>query len=473
MAATTKTPDLRAVVPSGGRALVYGLGLSGRAAARLLLAHGASVLGVDDGSVEPEQLDGLDAQAGFDVRTSTELDGLPDDVALLVLSPGVPLTRPLVVEARERGLGVMAEIELASRLLEGDVLAITGSNGKSTTTALTGELLRAAGYEVEVCGNIGEPLSDKVEGAPDRVFVVEVSSFQLETTDRFRPRVAALLNLAPDHLDRHGSLASYLDAKLRIFANQGEGDVAVLNADDPSAASAVLPTGTRRRLFSRLGPVEDGCYVAKDAVVEVAPGADQREIFKASDLGLAGQHNLENAMAASLIASSWGADLEATRRTTLETFEPLAHRMQKVGSARGVEWYDDSKATNVAATLKSLEGFRPRSVHLILGGRTKGEDLGVLREPVARYARAVYLIGESVEAFAVALADVALIVRSGTLDRAVAEAARHARSGDVVLLAPACASFDQFQSFRHRGEVFQRLATKQWQSHERSEVSNG
>ena len=457
------TPDLLAVVPGGGSALVYGLGVSGRAAARLLLSRGCRVLGVDDGVIEPERLEGLVDNTAFDARRAQDLDPLPEDVEIVVVSPGVELSRPLLQEASKRGLEIIAEIELASRLLSGDILAITGSNGKSTTTALTGALLSAAGYDVEVCGNIGEPLSDKVDGAGNRVFVVEVSSFQLETTDRFRPRVAALLNLAPDHLDRHGSFARYRDAKLRIFEQQGPGDVAVLNADDPEVDGAVLPEGPRRRRFSRLGPVDDGCYLSDDVVCEVAPGCERREIFSAADLNLDGQHNLENAMAASLVASSWGADLDATRRQTLGAFEPLAHRMQRIGMARGVTWYDDSKATNVAAALKSLEGFSQGTVHLILGGRAKGENLRVLREPVARHARAVYLIGESQDAFAEALGDSTRIVRSGTLERAVDAASRAARSGDVILLAPACASFDQFKNFQHRGEVFKRLAAEHWQ----------
>ena len=439
------------------RALVYGLGLSGRAAARLLRARGVSVLAVDDRDPLPP-LEGLDRDLGCAARVASELQELPAGVEVVVTSPGVPPSRPLLAAARAAGVPVIAEVELAYRLLDGDVVGITGSNGKSTTTALTGALLAAAGRGVEVCGNIGRPLSAVVEGPPGRVFVVELSSFQLETTDRFRPRAAALLNLAPDHLDRHGGFDAYAAAKARLFARQGEGDVAVLNADDDLAREVAVPAGVRRRLFSRRGPVGDGCYLLDDRVVEAAPGEPPRTLFAVSALRLEGEHNLENAMAAALLARAEGVAGGDAITAGLARFHGLPHRVQRIGSRGGVLFLDDSKGTNVAATLRSLEGFADDSVHLILGGRGKGAEFAPLRAAVAAKARRVYLIGESADALRHALDLPERIEHSETLDRAVAAAAERAAAGEVVLLSPACASFDQFESFVERGRSFQRLA---------------
>jgi UDP-N-acetylmuramoylalanine--D-glutamate ligase len=354
-------------------------------------------------------------------------------------------------------LAVVAEIELAFPLLAGPVVAITGSNGKSTTTALTGAMLETAGRHVEVCGNIGTALSSVVDGPPGRTFVVEVSSFQLEAVETFRPRAAAWLNLSPDHLDRYASLDDYAAAKARLFERQGADDVAVLNADDPRVAA--LAPRSRRRLFSRRGEVADGCFVAGDAVVERAPdgSAEDVALFALADLPLAGAHNLENAMAAALLARALGAPPVAIRRA-LAGFRGLPHRMQRLDVPGPLAWYDDSKATNVAAAAKSLEGLPDGRVHLILGGRAKGDDPAELAALVGAKARAIYVIGESAELFAAALGELVPCHRAGTLERAVEEAARRAEPGDVVLLAPACASFDQFASYAHRGREFARLA---------------
>jgi UDP-N-acetylmuramoylalanine--D-glutamate ligase len=442
------------------RALVYGLGLSGKAATRLLLRHGVAVLAVDDRDPAPlvrADAPDLAAAPGFEAHRAEALEGLPGDVDVVVISPGVPPERPLLTAARTRGVPVIAEVELAFRCLDGPVVGITGSNGKSTTTALAGALIAAGGRPVAVCGNIGEPLSAVVEGPAGRVFVVELSSFQLEGIDRFSPRAAALLNLAPDHLDRHHDFARYAAAKARLFERQGAGDLAVLNADDTRVREVAVPPAVRRRFFSRLGPVGDGCYLLGERVVEVAPGEEPRTLFALEDLRLEGAHNLENAMAAALLARG----LEVEQRALAEGlrgFGGLPHRVERVGERRGVVWVDDSKGTNVAATLRSLEGFTDGSVHLILGGRGKGADFAPLREAVAAKARVVYLIGESAAAIEAALGLPARIRRVETLARAVAEAAEAARAGEVVLLSPACASFDQFESFVDRGRTFQRLA---------------
>ena len=437
------------------RVLVYGLGLSGRAAARLLRSRGVAVTVADRRRREDLELGELAADRGVELLLGAEPSDLPADVEALVLSPGVPLDRPLVAAARRRRLPILAEVELAFRCLDGPVLGITGSNGKSTTTALTGALLEACGYAVEVCGNIGRPLADCVDGPAGRLFVAELSSFQLETVSRFRPRAAALLNLSADHLDRHADVGLYGAAKRALFARQTAADVAVLNADDPAVAELAL--AARRRWFSRRGPVADGCYLAGERVVEVEPGGEPTELFRRDELPLAGEHNLENAMAAALLARAAGAPADRLR-SGLASFQGLPHRLEKVASVDGVDWYNDSKATNLSSAARSLEGFADRSVHLILGGRHKGADPRQIAAPVARKAARLYFIGESAELFRDALGEATPGEMCGDLATAMAAAAANARSGEVVLLSPACASFDQYENFERRGDEFRRRA---------------
>jgi len=435
------------------RALVYGLGLSGRAAARLLHERGVEVWAADARPAEALELEGLGG-SGFEVHAGEEPRELPAGLDGVVVSPGIPADRPLLREACEAGLPIVGEIELAFAFAEGEVVAITGSNGKSTTTALTGALLEGAGRTVEVCGNIGRPFSECVEGPPGRTFVVEVSSFQLESVDRFRPRAAALLNLSADHLDRHRDLESYRAAKLRIFERQRGGDVTVLNADDAHVADA--PSAARRRWFSLEGPVADGCFVDGERVLETRGGEVVLELFRTTDVVLHGRHNVENAMAAALLARALGVGADRIP-AALRAFRGLPHRLEKVREKDSVAYYDDSKGTNVAATARSLEGFGDGQVHLILGGRNKGADLGALREIVARKARGVYLIGEASGDFAEALRGAVAITHCETLEKAVEAAAERAAAGEVVVLSPACASFDQFRDYRERGERFQVL----------------
>lgn len=436
------------------RLLVVGLGLSGTAASRLLLARGAEVVGADRRPAAVLELEGLSGAPGFELHAGGQLAALPSGLDAVVVSPGVALDHPLLAAARAAGVPIAAEVELAAAFLSGTLVAITGSNGKSTTTAMTGAFLAGAGFAVEVCGNIGVPLASVVDGPPDRVFVVELSSFQLETIHRFRPRAAALLNLSPDHLDRHGDLAGYLAAKQRIFARQEPGDVAVLNADDAPVAGT--PVRARRRLFSGAGAVDDGACVLGGEVVERAPGGDARALFAVRDLPLPGPHNLENAMAAALLSRAVGAGAVEIR-AALRAFRGLPHRLERVGQRAGVAYYDDSKGTNVAATARSLEGFADRSVHVVLGGRNKGADPAVLRGVVGRKARRAYLIGESAPEFERALSGAVDLSLAGTLETAVAEAADRARPGEAVVLSPACASFDQFRDYRDRGRRFQEL----------------
>ncbi|MEM1245524.1 MAG: UDP-N-acetylmuramoyl-L-alanine--D-glutamate ligase [Acidobacteriota bacterium] len=429
--------------------LVYGLGLSGRAALELLQTYELCVWVFDD------RVDGLEDASLRQVQG----DELPLEIDAIILSPGVPQDRPLLRQARERGLPILGEVEVAFQLLEGTVLAVTGSNGKSTTTALLGALLEATGEAVEVCGNIGEPLSRCVPGPPGRVFVVELSSFQLESIDRFRPHVALLLNLSPDHLDRYDGLEDYGRAKARIFENQESGDVAVVNGDDPALAPLAPQDPIRVRRFSRRGPVDDGCYLEDGVVYEVSPGQERRRLFDVADLALEGEHNVENALAATLAAVSFGA-APAAWQAALREFSGLAHRLQRVGERAGVRFYDDSKGTNVAATASSLAGFADGSVHLILGGRNKDADLAELRAIVERKAAAAYLIGETADELAAILGDAVRCHKVGELEAAVALAAESARSGESVVLSPACASFDQFANFVARGLAFQEFVAQ-------------
>lgn len=454
------------------RALVYGLGLSGRAAAEWLLAHGIEVVGFDRRSAveiagDPS-FDPLREAPGLRLELGRDPSGLPDglgwnDVDALVLSPGVPADRPLVVEARGAGLPVLAEVELAFPFLRGTVLAITGSNGKSTTTALTAAMLRAAGRDAAACGNIGEPVIAQVERSTEEsMAVVELSSFQLESIDRFRPAAAALLNVAADHLDRYPSLDAYRDAKLRIFENQGPEDVAVLNADDPSVLAAAPRLAARARFFSRHQPVADGCFLAADGrVVETGPGVDEpRTLFAASEVPLPGVHQLENAMAAALLALAAGASAESLAEG-LRGFRGLPHRLETVRELDGIAFFDDSKGTNPAAVVKSLEGFDDGSVQLILGGRFKGGDLGELMAMASRKVARAQLIGESAGFFAAALSEHGVPCEdAGTLEVAVARAAALATPGQSVVLSPACSSFDQFANYIERGKAFQALVQR-------------
>jgi len=433
------------------RVLIYGLGLSGRAAARFLLDGGVAVVGVD--ARPADQLELGELADRLELHAGRVPEALPGGLDGVVVSPGVPMDRPLLQAARARGLPVIAEVELAFPFLNGPVVAITGSNGKSTTTALAGAMLAAGGFEVEVCGNIGKPVCDLLAGPPGRLFVIELSSFQIEGIETFRPRAAALLNLAEDHLDRYADMAAYGAAKRRLFRDMGAEDVVVLNADDPPVAAT--PSAARRRWFSRLDGVTDGCRAEADGrVVETGPGAAEAPLFTAAEVPLAGVQNLENAMAAALLARAFGVPPEALQRA-LASFEGLPHRLQRVGAKGGVTWYDDSKGTNPAATMKSIEGFAAGSVHLILGGRNKGADLGSLAPLVAEKARRVYLIGEAAEEFERALGSAAPYERAETLECAVRSAAQKAAPGEVVVLSPACASFDQFRNYADRGQRYQ------------------
>ena len=431
-------------------AVVVGLGTSGVAAATLLVRDGWSVT-VNDRATEWE----LDATLGRLPNGVATLLGChpatpPDGTALVVVSPGVPWDLPMLVEARRRRIEVIAEVELAARSLDGVlIVGVTGSNGKTTVTSMLGDIARAAGWRTGVGGNIGTAASElALEGGWD-VVVLELSSFQLEGCATLRPKVAVLLNLSPDHLDRHPSVASYLAAKARIFDRQTRGDFAVLNADDPACSSLTVPSRAVRFSLSDAGAQ---AHLAEGSLV-----LDGEPLLPRAELPLLGEHNAANALAAALAASRLGIG-RAPIAQALRSFKALPHRHQVVAEAGGVRWVDDSKGTNIGATAAGLSGYAAGTVHLILGGLGKGQDFRELRPAAGHGLARIYLIGEAADAIAAALEGAAPIERCGTLGEAVRRAAALARPGDTVLLSPACASFDQFRDYRHRGDEFARLA---------------
>jgi UDP-N-acetylmuramoylalanine--D-glutamate ligase len=443
------------------RVAIYGFARSGRALAAALLARGISVAVGDD---RPEgQFEGTEKMrsAGVAFHFGGPGERLLERAGWLVVSPGVPMSAALVRKARERGLPVFAELEVAWRIAEAEAegnnrwVAVTGTNGKSTTTSWIAHILRRAGRSVALAGNIGVPLSDFLAEKRARDFVCEVSSFQLEGIERFRPQVAVLTNVTPDHLDRYADLAEYNAAKERIFENQRSEDVAVVNADDAVASRA--RTGRARRvLFSRRAACPGGVWVESGAIVSEVAGS-KRTVLPANDVALPGAHNLENALAALAAAQAVGASDEAIAEG-LRAFHGLPHRCELVLEKGGVRWIDDSKGTNVDAAAKSLEGFPEGRVLLILGGRDKHGDFPSLAPVVRRAARIVFTIGEAAEVIERALGGVLPVERTGTMQGAVERARLLARPGDVVLLSPACASFDQYKNFEERGRDFARLA---------------
>ena len=438
------------------RILVVGLGKSGVASAQFLQARGAKVAVSD--SKSPEQL-GNEIQALLDSGIAVETGGHGERTFraqdLIVVSPGVPVDAPPLVQARLYGVPIIGEIELAARFLQGRIVAITGSNGKTTTTTLTGEILAAAGFPVVVGGNIGTPAISLVEQTAPQTFVVlEVSSFQLETIQSFRPWISCILNITPDHLDRHRTLEAYIDAKARVFENQGDDDFCVLNADDPAANELTARVHCAVAHFSRRQEVATGAFERNDRIW-FRNGGVEREILPVEEIALKGAHNLENVLAAVCMASLAGCPAEKIRQA-VAAFKAVEHRLEFVAEIAGVRYYNDSKATNVDATIKALESF-PANIHLILGGKDKGSDYTVLEGLLRERVKRVYTIGAAAEKIASQVRQAAEIVAAGTLENAVQRAAAAAVPGDVVLLAPACASFDQFQSYEHRGRVFKEL----------------
>lgn len=430
-----------------GPYLMVGLARSGTAAALALRARGEEVIGVDVGA--PTGLDALVA-AGVELHLSSDGLALLERVNTVVKSPGVPAQAAVIAQASSRGMCLIGELELAWRMLPSEFIAVTGTNGKTTTVELIGHIHRQAGLPVVVAGNVGAALSGLVGAADERVTVVcEASSFQLEDTLAFAPEAAVLLNLTPDHLDRHGTIEAYLAAKLQVFARQSAADVAVV----PVGFETERLPGAARRVGFGEGP---GAQLSEcDGVL----CWESKPLLRAGEVRLRGRHNLENAMAAAAVCLARGLDPELVR-AGLRSFAGVPHRLEEVANRDGVLFVNDSKATNVASTLVALEAMASAGlpVHLILGGLGKGQGFAALRARVERSCRAVYLIGEDAPAIAGALEGMSVPVREcAELERAVAEAGRAAAVGEAVLLSPGCASFDQFADFEARGECFREL----------------
>lgn len=373
---------------------------------------------------------------------------------LIVVSPGVPVDAPPLVQARAIGEPVIGEIELAARYLPGPIVAITGSNGKTTTTTLAGEIL-ATTFPTLVGGNIGTPAISFAEQAKtETVIVLEVSSFQLETIETFRPKVAVVLNVTPDHLDRHRTFQAYVDAKARVFENQQDSDFTVLNADDSTSASMASRTKGQVFWFSRKKEVNLGAWIHEGKIL-FRDAKGQKEIMLASEIPLKGAHNVENVLAAICVGALMGCETGKIRQS-VQAFKAVEHRLEFVATLRGVDYYNDSKATNVDATIKALESF-PANIHLILGGKDKGSDYTVLNELLRQRAKRVYTIGAAAEKIEAHLKGAVEIIHAETLENALRRASALAQPGDVVVLAPACSSFDQFQNYEHRGRVFKEI----------------
>jgi len=438
------------------------LGKSGLAAALFLRRKGAQVTVSDVRSAEslareiPALLEeGIMVEAGgHGLLTFRRQD-------LIVVSPGVPLDTPELAQVRKFGLPVIGELELAARFLKGKILAITGSNGKTTTTALLGAILKEAGIPALVGGNIGVPVVSLIDESTDDTWsVLEVSSFQLESTQEFHPNIAVILNITPDHLDRHGSFENYARAKERIFAALNHDDAVVLNADNARTAQAASRSSARVYWFSIEHSVRQGSWVEDGYVVYRGErGASLERVMPLSRIPLKGEHNVENVVAAVCAAREAGAPVKAIGHA-IEKFHAVEHRLEFVANINGVEFYNDSKATNVDATAKAVAAFHS-GIHLILGGKDKGSDYTSLTPLLREHVRAVYTIGSAAAKIESQLRGVISLHSCETLEKAVSAAWSAARPGDVVLLAPACSSFDQFESYEHRGRVFKDLVNQQ------------
>ena len=374
---------------------------------------------------------------------------------LIVVSPGVPYDAPQLVQARLQGEPVIGEIELAAENLVGSIIAITGSNGKTTTTTLVGEILAAAGVKTLVGGNIGTPAISLVERAtPETITVLEVSSFQLETIKTFRPKVAVILNITPDHLDRHRTFDAYVNAKARIFENQQGSDFAVLNEDDETCLKLADVVKAPLFWFSRKKEVGQGAFVSEGRIL-FRDAHGEAEIMLLSEIPLKGAHNVDNVLAAVCTAALMGCRPDQIRKA-VANFKAVEHRIEYVATINGVEYFNDSKATNVDATIKAVESF-PKNIHLILGGKDKGSPYTVLRDLLRERVKRVYTIGAAAAKIEAEIQGSTEVVHAETLENAIKRAHAVAQPGDVVLLAPACASFDQFKSYEHRGRLFKEV----------------
>ena len=441
---------------TGRKVLVVGAARSGIAAAKFLIDRGAVVALYDQKPIENWSKDALALkESGVGLVPGDIPTWLLDQLDLVIVSPGVPASIIPIRYAERAGAEVIGEVELASRFLKGRIVAITGSNGKTTTTSLIGELLRNGGLKVQVGGNIGRPLISMVEQSTDDGWtVVELSSFQLETIKSFHPSIAVVLNVTPNHMDRYETFNDYAGAKHRIFMNQTANETAILNADDPTVSSWRSGLNARVLSFSVKSELSDGVFLRGNTLV-LRTGNSEQSLVDVREMKLRGVHNAENVAAALAAGIACGVDVSSMRKT-VSAFDPVEHRLEFVDEIQKIRFYNDSKATSVDATLKALEAFAldPGKVVLILGGRGKKAPYAPLAELVRSKVRSLILIGEDAETIADELGALAPIERATDMKDAVNRSFTAAEPGDTVLLAPACASFDMFDSFEHRGKVF-------------------
>jgi len=460
----------------GKTALVVGAARSGLAASEFLLSRGARVVLTDVQKEEAlaKQLAPLRALADRGGELVLEFGAHRAasfrNCDFVVLSPGVPSALPCLEESRRAGIPILSEVELAFRHLKGSLLGITGTNGKTTTTTLVAELLSRSGFQCRAAGNIGTPLISFVaRSAPDDIYATELSSFQLENIQQLRPKVAAILNVTPNHLDRYPGFEAYMAAKQRIFMNQRSEDFAVLNAGNPQTAAMAKKVSSTPVLFSRSPDVERGSFVRGGRVI-YRDARGEVNLFETRDISLKGAHNLENVLAAAAIALLAGGKPDSMI-DVVRDFKGVEHRLEWVAEIGGIHFYNDSKATSVDATIKSLEAFKG-DIQLILGGRDKNGDFAPLRPLVQERVKHVALIGEAAGKIRDALSGTAEMIEAGTLPEAVTLCYRLSQPGDVVLLAPACASFDMFESYEHRGRVFKEAVRRLTSDERQIRVTN-
>jgi UDP-N-acetylmuramoylalanine--D-glutamate ligase len=445
----------KAIELRGKRVLVVGLARTGVATSLFCAARGAAVTATDS---RTENEIGAEIPKLREAAVTLELGGHQEKTflaqELIIPSPGVPADAPLLQSARAKGITIWSEIEMAYRFLKGRLIGITGSNGKTTTTSLVDHILKSASYSTILAGNIGTPLIARVDASrDDTITVLELSSFQLELIETFRPNIGVFLNLTADHLDRHHTMGAYGAAKARLFENQTEEDSAVLNADD-SATTPYAPSRPQVYWFSRKQRVAQGAYLRGGEIIFRRNGREEA-VLKRDAIALPGAHNLDNVLAAVAVACIAGADAGAIAKG-VRSFAGVEHRLEFVAEIGGVRYYNDSKATNVDATLKALDAF-PGRILVILGGKDKGSDYTELQKPLREKAILALLVGATAEKIERQIVGKVAIEHAGTIERAVEIASHAAQPGDIVLLAPACASFDQFQNFEHRGRVFKEL----------------
>lgn len=438
--------------------LVVGLARSGVSAANLLHKLGANVTVTDEKGEETLSDNVKKLEKGISLKLNGHDSVNINGIDLTIISPGVPWDSPFLNKIREKGIRIMSEVEFAFQQLQAPFIAITGTNGKTTTTTLTGEILKRGGKKVFVGGNIGNPLCEEVlNGGKSELVLSEISTFQMEGSETFKPYISAILNITPDHLDRHESMDEYIELKKRVFINQDENDYMILNLDDEIAAGFSTEVRGKKVFFSRLKEVENGAFVREDKIIFKNDGREET-VCSLKDLKLIGVHNIENTLASVAISGICGISGKIMRDVISE-FKGIKHRMELVREIRGIRFINDSKGTNVGATVKSLQSFN-EPIILIAGGKDKGSDYLPLKGLIEERVKFLILIGDAKKKIAKNLNGFKNRIEADTLENAVKEGYKRAKSGDIVLLSPACASFDMFRDYEDRGEQFEEIVNR-------------